>query len=131
MAFLEIAGRRLVVPPGESVIGSDVSAAIRLEGADVGSRHALLQAAPDGQVSVRRADDRLEILINGVQLGPQPAPLLHGDKIEVAGHELLYVDERRSGSTMYVQAVDPSMYGSKKGSGPHAPTTATGGRRSG
>ena len=98
MAFLEIAGRRLVVPPGESVIGSDPTAAVRLEGPNVAPRHAHLHASDDGQVSVRRADDESEIQINGVRLGPQPTPLLHGDKIEIAGQELLYVDERRSGS---------------------------------
>src|SRR5437762_13877204 len=46
-----------------------------------------------------------EVLINGVRLGAEPTPLLHGDKVEVGGHELTFVDERRSGSTQFVQKV--------------------------
>src|SRR5437762_9906536 len=44
-----------------------------------------------------------EVLINGVRLGAEPTPLLHGDKVEVGGHELTFVDERRSGSTQFIQ----------------------------
>ena len=44
--------------------------------------------------------------MNGVRLGPQPTPLLHGDKVQIGVHELLFVDERRSGSTQYVQAMN-------------------------
>src|SRR5881398_1103440 len=44
-------------------------------------------------------------MINGVRLGAEPTPLLHGDKVEVGDHELTFVDERRSGSTQYVQAL--------------------------
>jgi len=40
-----------------------------------------------------------------VRLGAEPTPLLHGDKVEVGGQELTFVDERRSGSTQYVQAM--------------------------
>jgi pSer/pThr/pTyr-binding forkhead associated (FHA) protein len=46
------------------------------------------------------------VLINGVRLGAEPTPLLHGDKVEVGGQELTFVDERRSGSTQYVQAMN-------------------------
>src|SRR2546430_7993099 len=35
--------------------------------------------------------------------GAEPTPLLHGDKVEVGGHELTFVDERRSGSTQFMQ----------------------------
>ncbi len=55
---------------------------------------------------VRRASEEAAVFINGVQLGPQPAPLLHGDKIAVGGRELTFVDEGRSGSTQFVSADD-------------------------
>ncbi len=105
MAFLEIAGQRHPVPPGEAVIGSDPSAAVTLEGAGVAPCHALLQTGADGQVVLRRSDENVEILINGMRLGPQPTPLLHGDRIEIAGHELLFVDERRTESTQYIEGI--------------------------
>jgi pSer/pThr/pTyr-binding forkhead associated (FHA) protein len=130
MSFLEIDGHRLAIPPGESAIGAEPGSTVVLEGAGVLPRHALLQATADGQVAVRRAVDQAEILINGVRLGAQPTPLLHGDKVELAGHELLFVDERRSGSTQYVQAVSPAaMAAAAGGAAPGRPPTAgTGGR---
>ena len=37
--------------------------------------------------------------VNGVRLGAEPTPLLHGDKIAIGSHELLVVDPARAGST--------------------------------
>ena len=129
MAFLEMAGQRLAIRPGESVVGSDASSAIRVTGAGVLPRHAFLQVGGDGQVVIRRAADSAEIRINGVRLGPQPTPLLHGDKIEMGAHELLFVDERRSGSTQYIQAMPPGgAGGAGDRAGERKPTAATGGR---
>src|SRR5215217_3092811 len=36
---------------------------------------------------------------NGVRLGAEPTPLLHGDKIAIGRHELRVVDSTRGGST--------------------------------
>jgi pSer/pThr/pTyr-binding forkhead associated (FHA) protein len=129
MSFLEVGGHRVTIPPGESVIGSDRGAAVMVAGHGVLPRHALLQTAPDGQVVIRRADAAAEIQINGVPLGAQPTPLLHGDKVEIAGRELLFVDERRSGSTQYIQAVSPAamVAAARPGAG-RSPTAGTGGR---
>jgi pSer/pThr/pTyr-binding forkhead associated (FHA) protein len=130
MAFLELAGQRLAIRPGESVIGSDAASAIRLTGSGVLARHAYLQSSPDGQVVIRRAGDAADLRVNGVRLGPQPTPLLHGDKIELGSHELLFVDERRSGSTQYIQAMSGGPAGGPAGLGAaeRKPTAATGGR---
>jgi pSer/pThr/pTyr-binding forkhead associated (FHA) protein len=128
MSFLELAGQRLAIRPGESDVGSDAAAAIRVTGSGVLPRHARLQIGPDGQVVIRRAEERAEIKINGVRLGPQPTPLLHGDKIEIGPHELLFVDERRSGSTQYIQAMMPGAAGGDDRGGTRKPTAATGGR---
>ncbi len=104
MSYLELDGERHKIPPGEAVIGSDASSFLVLDGADLAPRHAVLVVTTDGQVSVRRASEEAAVFINGVQLGPQPAPLLHGDKIEVGGRELTFVDERLSASTQFVSA---------------------------
>ena len=106
MSYLEFDGDRHKIPPGEAVIGSDASSFLVLTGAALAARHAIFVMTPDGQVSVRRASEESPIFINGVRLGPQPAPLLHGDKIEIGGRELTFVDERRSGSTQFVSAAD-------------------------
>ena len=105
MALLELGGRKFTLPQGEMLLGADPTCAIPLSGPGVLPRHAKLKGLPDGQVVITKAVPEAEVLINGVRLGAEPTPLLHGDKVEVAGQALTFVDERRSGSTQYVQAM--------------------------
>jgi len=109
MSYLELGGKRITIPVGAVGIGADPSSQVVLTGGPVLPHHAVIQGYADGQVAIRRATEEAEILVNGVRLGPQPTPLLHGDKVQVGQHELRFVDERRSGSTQYVAAVDPAM----------------------
>src|SRR6266508_584588 len=106
MSLLELGGKTFTIPVGEVALGSDASCAITLAGPGILPRHALLVGQADGQVVIRKAAPAADVLINGVRLGAEPTPLLHGDKVEVGGQELTFVDERRSGSTQYVQAVN-------------------------
>src|SRR5206468_5987593 len=125
MPLLELGERKFSLPVGEVALGSDAACAIPLTGAGVLPLHAMLQGQPDGQVVIRKATPAAEVMINGVRLGAEPTPLLHGDKVEVGGHELTFVDERRSGSTQYVAAVKaPGAAASRTGSA----TANTGGR---
>ncbi len=105
MALLEMGGRRFTLPQGEVVLGADPGSAIPLAIPGVLPKHAKLKSLPDGQVVITKAVPEADVLINGVRLGAEPTPLLHGDKVEVGGQELTFVDERRSGSTQYVQAM--------------------------
>ena len=108
MSVLELGGKKFIIPVGEVMLGSEAGCAISVVGAGVLPRHALLQGQADGQVVIRKAAPAAEVLINGVRLGAEPTPLLHGDKVEVGGQELTFVDERRSGSTQYVKAFTPT-----------------------
>src|SRR2546425_6739934 len=132
MALLELGGKRFTIPVGEVTLGSDASCAISLSGADVLPRHALFQGQADGQVIIRKVSPAADVLINGVRLGAEPTPLLHGDKVEVGGHELTFVDERRSGSTQFVKAFTPATAAGPppvaRGTGKPGVATNTGGR---
>src|SRR6266566_973808 len=129
MALLELGGKRFTIPVGEVTLGSDASCAISLSGADVLPRHALLQGQADGQVIIRKVSPAADVLINGVRLGAEPTPLLHGDKVEVGGHELTFVDERRSGSTQFVKAFTPGTAAGPAKAGVKPPAIGvTGGR---
>jgi pSer/pThr/pTyr-binding forkhead associated (FHA) protein len=129
MALLELGGQRFTIPVGEVTLGSDAGCAISLAGAGVLPRHALLQSQADGQVIIRKATPAADVLINGVRLGAEPTPLLHGDKVEVGGHELTFVDERRSGSTQYVKAFAPPAPGGPGKAGAKTPAVGTTGGR--
>jgi pSer/pThr/pTyr-binding forkhead associated (FHA) protein len=99
MMQLEVAGKRYPVAAGETVIGSAPGAAILLSGEGVRPRHAVVQSTSEGTAAIRPAEPGADLLINGVRLGTDPTPVLHGDKIQIAGHEILAVDPGRAGST--------------------------------
>jgi len=133
MALLEFGDKRVPIPVGELVLGSDPASAIVITGDGVLPRHALIQGQADGQVIIRKAAPAADVKINGVRLGAEPTPLLHGDKLELAGKELRFVDERRTGSTQFMQAVGtqappPAPAQPKTGQRAGAPTGSTGGR---
>jgi pSer/pThr/pTyr-binding forkhead associated (FHA) protein len=103
MIQLEFGGRRWPLAAGETVLGSSPEAAVRLEGAGVLGSHALVSATNAG-ASIRRADPAAVISVNGVRLGTDPLPLLHGDKVQLGAVELVVVDESRIGSTRMADA---------------------------
>jgi len=130
MALLEMGGKRFTLPQGEVLLGADPGSAVPLVFPGVLPKHAKLKSLPDGQFVISKAVPEAEVLINGVRLGAEPTPLLHGDKVEVAGQELTFVDERRSGSTQYVQAMNlPQAMAQAKAEAKGGKATAnTGGR---
>jgi pSer/pThr/pTyr-binding forkhead associated (FHA) protein len=99
MIHLEIGGERYPIASGETVIGSASDNAVVLAGAGVHPRHAVVQETPPGSVAIRIAATDAEVRVNGVRLGAEPTPLLHGDKIAIGSHEIRVVDSARGGST--------------------------------
>ncbi|UCG87791.1 MAG: FHA domain-containing protein [Gemmatimonadota bacterium] len=129
MSYLEIDGLRHPITVGDLTIGYDSAGDIALGRDVVQSQGAVVRGLPDGQVAIRTVDPKAVVLVNGVRLGPQPTPLLHGDKVEVAGRELLFVDDRRGGSTSFIQALGPDVaQPPPKPAGEAAATASTGGR---
>jgi pSer/pThr/pTyr-binding forkhead associated (FHA) protein len=124
MPYIQLDGQQHPLIAGENPVGGSDGARIRLPEEGGQGVLASLDVGADGATVVRRVDGTVKV--NGVLLGAEPAPLLHGDKIEVAGRELFFGDDRRAGNTRFVQPVRLSE------SAPHAtpgkPTAATGGR---
>ncbi len=127
MIELEVAGQRTAVPAGELILGSDPSCGLRLSG--IAAAHAVVMATEEGAGVVRRVGDN-DVLVNGHKLGAEPAPILHGDKLQLGIHEILIHDPRRSGSTQFVSAADVAkMVAATAKPGALKPATAaTGGR---
>jgi pSer/pThr/pTyr-binding forkhead associated (FHA) protein len=103
MIQLELGGHRWSLAAGETVIGSSPAAAVRLEHAGVLARHALVHAMGGG-AAIRPAEADAVVSVNGVRLGTDPVPLLHGDKVQLGAVELVVVDERHAGSTRMADA---------------------------
>ena len=127
MIELEMGGRRVPVPTGELTLGGDPSCSVALEG--VAGVVAVVIGGTDGSVSIRRVGES-ELFLNGVRLGADPAPMLHGDKLQVGLHELFVHDPRRSGSTQFVSAAELAnlVAAGQKPKLPKSATAATGGR---
>jgi pSer/pThr/pTyr-binding forkhead associated (FHA) protein len=80
----------------------------------------------EGHTVIRRLGDAA-VKVNGVRLGAEPTPLMHGDKIEIAGRELFYAEDTKGGTTRHVMQSDVRSILEKRAGGPRA-TMGSGGR---
>jgi len=136
MPYLQLDGQQHVLASGDNPIGAGAAVRVVIAGSGVEGVYAVVQVGADGGVVIRRMNQ--PVRVNGVQLGAEPAPLLHGDKIEIAGRELIFGEDRRAGSTQYVSPIAaPSGVSSRTPTPPQAvgrmatpvrASTATGGR---
>jgi hypothetical protein len=128
MPYLQLQDQQIPLAEGDATVGAFDGATVRLPSGDPNTR-AVVTVAASGVVIRRGAPDAI-VLVNGVQLGLEPSPLLHGDRIELAGHELRVGDDQKGGSTQFVSAADIAALVAKgsPASAPKKPTTATGGR---
>jgi pSer/pThr/pTyr-binding forkhead associated (FHA) protein len=121
MMQLEVGGRRIPIAAGDTVIGSAPWCAIVLEGEGVRPHHAVVQGTAEGSAAIRSVADDAEVSINGVRLGTDPTPVLHGDKIQIFDHEILAVDPQRAGNTQLFDSgafADLTPIPAKRPSGP-------------
>jgi pSer/pThr/pTyr-binding forkhead associated (FHA) protein len=115
MIRLEINGRQYPVSTEWLVLGSADDCSIRLTDEGVLPRHALVKAASDGSVAVQVGDPSAEVHVNGVKLGADPTPVLHGDKITVGSQEILVVEAANVGSTQHIKVGDLAGLGEPVG----------------
>ena len=80
----------------------------------------------EGHTVIRRLGDAA-VKVNGVPLGAEPTPLMHGDKIEIAGREMFYAEDTKGGTTRHVMQSDVRSILEKRSGGPR-PTIGSGGR---
>jgi pSer/pThr/pTyr-binding forkhead associated (FHA) protein len=105
MPYLQVDGHQHVLAPGTTVLGSSPDALIALPPGAGGACRADVRVGSDGSVVIARAASGGEVRVNGVMLGGEPAPLLHGDKITVGDTELTFGDETAAGHTRVMPAM--------------------------
>jgi pSer/pThr/pTyr-binding forkhead associated (FHA) protein len=127
MPYIQFNDQRFPLTAAELTVGAYDGAALRLPGDDSTLR-AVLQVGADGTGIVKRGSAESSVFVNGVQLGAEPSPLLHGDKLSLGSHELRYGDDVKGGSTQFLSSINVPDALRAKGSAPKKPTTATGGR---
>lgn len=130
MAFIQLNEKQIPVGADEVSIGGHSGATISIANADGKGPAAVVMTGADGKAAIRRVDANASVKVNGVALGVEPTPLIHGDKIEVSGQELTFADEQKSGSTQFLSAAQIAEFRRSLGSSGNRgkPTASTGGR---
>ena len=109
MAVLQLKDRQVPLSEGTLRIGAGADADVVLPTDPALGVQAVIERTGDEGVAIRRAMPEADVRVNGVLLGPEPTPLMHGDKVEVSGIELRFADESKRGATHYmsVEAIPP------------------------
>ena len=89
--------------------------------------HAIVELSSGSQVVVRRGASGVPVKVNGIALGMEPTPLIHGDKLEIGAQELLFSDDTKAGATQFISSADLQRPAQKRAGAARA-TTAKGGR---
>jgi pSer/pThr/pTyr-binding forkhead associated (FHA) protein len=131
MPYLQLNDKQVQLRVGETRIGAGPEVDFRLPGplnAATASVLAIADVGRDTHVAIRRAAPDAVVRVNGVLLGAEPTPLIHGDKIEISGAELYFGDDKRGGSTQFIPSTNVPDFDRLRGPAPTRATAATGGR---
>jgi hypothetical protein len=124
MPVIKVNGQQFALQPGQNRMGGGTSADVVIGNEDV--IQAIVDLGGDGRATIRKASEQSNIRVNSMALGG-PTPLIHGDKIEIAGKELFFADDAKVGATQFVSASDVAAIAAKR-TGPARATASTGGR---
>ena len=127
MPYIQLYERQFPLRIGETSVGT-IGADIPVDGPQALGVQAKIQVGSDNSVVIRRASSEAVVRVNGVQLGVEPTPLIHGDKIDIAGAELLYGDDRKGGQTQHLTGLRIPEGAEAYAPSTVKPTAGTGGR---
>ena len=127
MPYIQLSDKQYPLKVGETTVGANGADIVVAGPAGLGIQ-AKLQTGSDNSVVIRRASSDAMVRVNGVQLGADPTPLIHGDKIDINGVELLFGDDRKGGQTQALTGLKVDDVYQPRPSGSVKSTAATGGR---
>jgi len=128
MAVLQLKDKQYPLSAATIRIGAGADADVVLPtDASLGIQ-AVIERTGDDSLAIRRAAPEAEVRVNGVLLGPEPTPLMHGDKVEVAGVELRFADESKRGATHYMSSEAIPPIGGARRTGAARAVAPSGGR---
>ena len=128
MAVLQLNDEQFPLSEGINRIGAGADADLVLPTDAAMGVQAVIERTGDHAVAIRRAAPQSEVRVNGVLLGAEPTPLMHGDKVEVAGLEMRFADESKRGATHYMSAEAIPSTGGARRTGTARPVAPSGGR---
>src|SRR3954447_2448948 len=93
MPVIKVDGQQFALQPGPNRLGGGTTADVIIGAEDV--IQAIVDLGGDGRATIRKASEQSNIRVNSMALGG-PTPLIHGDKVEVAGKELFFADDAKT-----------------------------------
>ncbi|MFL5613805.1 MAG: FHA domain-containing protein [Gemmatimonadaceae bacterium] len=94
---------------GKTRLGGGADVDIRISDDEQSGTLAVIDlsgAATEGGHAVIRRSGNAPVKVNGVPLGAEPTPLMHGDKIEIAGRDMFYAEDTKAGTTRHVMQAE-------------------------
>ena len=128
MAVLQLNDKQFPLSAGTIRIGAGADADVVLPTDAALGVQAVIERTGEHALAIRRAVPQAEVRVNGVLLGPEPTPLMHGDKVEVAGVELRFADESKRGATHYMSSEAIPPIGGARRTGAARAVAPSGGR---
>jgi pSer/pThr/pTyr-binding forkhead associated (FHA) protein len=128
MAVLQLKDKQFPLSEGTVRIGAGADADVVLPTDAALGVMAVIERTGEHAVAIRRAAPDSEVRVNGVLLGAEPTPLMHGDKVEVGGLELRFADESKRGATQYTSLDPIPADGGARRTGAARPVKPSGGR---
>ena len=103
MPVIKINDQQYALRPGPNRVGAGTDVDVRVDENPALGVQAIVDVASDSKAVIRRAGNGATVRVNGVPL-VDPTPLIHGDRVEIAGRELLFADDSKAGDTQFVSA---------------------------
>lgn len=128
MPVLQLDDQQFPLRADATRLGGGGGVDVELPGLAVAGVQAVIEPAGSAGHTIRRVGDGVAPRVNGVPLGVEPLPLMHGDRIEIGGRELRFADDAQAGATQYVSASDIAALAGAKRTGAARATAASGGR---
>ena len=125
MPVIKVDNQQYSLRPGQNRLGAGDGVDVRVDGDATLGVQAIVELGANAQAVIRRAGQAVAVRVNGIPL-VDPTPLMHGDKVEIAGKELLFAEDasRRHG----VRVGGRDRGDRAEAAGPARATAATGGR---
>ena len=103
MPVITVNDQHYALRPGQNRLGGGAGADVRVSDDESLGVQAIVDVRDAAHPVIRRAMPNAAVRVNGVDL-VDPTPLIHGDKVEIGGNELLFSDDAKIGATRIVRA---------------------------
>ena len=124
MPVITVNNQQYSLRPGQNRLGAGAGADVAISDDESLGVQAIVDVREAAHPVIRRAKPTAAVRVNGVEL-LDPTPLIHGDKVEIGGRELLYTDDSKTGATQVISVRSANISATPVS---QQPASATGGR---